>query len=847
MLDPDISTQGALRHLTTPEAAMSADDAHQLDRRRFLQMVGMGLGAGMVAGPGSSLLDTALGTGNTSWAAGPIGPDDGILIVLGMFGGNDGLNTVVPINDGRYYDQHGDLAVPAGQTLPIDSATGLHPELTALKEFWDRDQLAIVEGIGYPDADLSHFNSMAKWMSGQPSGVPNSGWIGRWLDGFLNGSKDLFAAAEVGNSVPLHVIGRSSRATAIPAGRPSFGARAGEDDRFVRQYQTVRNLAREGTFWERQIGGAFVDQLDVAKTIAPSIPEDLPEDELAARLEVAARLVNANLGFRVLSAGWGDFDSHAGQPQQHPARMQELNGAIRRFFEVLDPAWANRVTFMTFSEFGRTSHSNDGAGTDHGTSAPHFVFGANVKGGLYGQRPTLGGLERWERMAHHVDFRDYYGSVIDGFMGGGASDVLGRNINNLGLFVAGAGTPVPTGTTTGTTTTPTNTNPSAPGETTDSPAVPVPDRLTGYSAVDPHRVVDTRKGLGAQKRKIGAGETIVVKTAGTPGLPTAGLSSVIVNLTATESAGDTYLSVWPRGGVDPGEVSSLNPGTRRDCSNYVVTAVNDAGEFMLYNHSSETHCVVDIAGYCTTDGDGLLTPLAPARLLDTRDGTGAPVGPLVGGSSLDLVVTGRGGVPNQGAESVVVNITTTKATAAGYIQAYSPDVDQPESSNANYSRGHIISNLMTCKVGKDGTIRLFANAGRVDMVVDVVGYYGDSGSKMQAASPSRILDTRSGNGAAKKPLGADDTLTLTVRGRGGVPNDATAVIMNVTAAEPTADGYVTAYPSDVKKATTSSINMVRNETLANLVISKIGADGKIKLFNKFGTVDLVADVTGWYV
>lgn len=819
MLDPDISTSGALHRLNTPEAAFATsdvDDAHRLDRRRFLQLVGMGMGAGMLARPGSSLLDTALGNGNTTWAAGPIAGTDGILIVLGMFGGNDGLNTVVPIADGRYYDQHGSLAVPPAAALSINATTGLHPELTVFKEFWDRNQLAIVEGLGYPDADLSHFNSMAKWMSGKPSGIPSSGWVGRWLDGYLNGSKNLFAAAEVGHSLPLHVIGQSSRATVIPASRPSFGA--GSEARDKRQYQTVRNMATSGTFWERQIGGAFVDQLDVAKRIAPSIPELLPDVDLVARLEVSARLINANLGFRVLTAGWGDFDSHAGQPQQHPLRMQELNAAIRRFYQVLDPAWASRVTFMTFSEFGRTSYSNDGAGTDHGTSAPHFVFGANVKGGMYGQRPTLGGLQRWERMAHHVDLRDYYGSVIDGWLGGGASDVLGRNIENLGLFTQ------------------------APGG--GAPAVPM--KMTGYTPLNPHRAVDTREGIGAAKRKIGPGETIVVATAGTPGLPAGGISSVVVNITSTEAEGDTYFTTWPRNGANPGEVSSLNPSTRRTCSNYVITAVNDVGEFMLYNNGNPVHAVVDIAGYCSIAGPGLLTPLNPFRLLDTREGNGAPKQQLRGGQFIDLQVAGRGQVPASGADSVVINVTTTNASAEGWIGVHSPDVDRPMTSNGNYSPGYTIANMMTCKVGRNGTIRIFVNAGALDMVVDVVGYYGSAGSRLQATAPKRILDTRHGNGAPQRPVGASQTIDLTVRGRGGVPNKATAVAMNLTVTGATADGYVTAFPSDATRTETSSINMARNETLANLVISKIGPDGKIKLFNRHGDVHLVADVTGWY-
>jgi uncharacterized protein (DUF1501 family) len=222
MLDPDISTADALAHLRTEET-----DAGVLDRRRFLQLVGFGVGAGALVGPGASLLDLSLpGLDPSVWAAGPAGPNDGILIVLGMFGGNDGLNTVVPVNDQQYYGQHGSLAIPPQQTLPIDAATGLHPELTVFKQFWDAGQLAIVEGVGYPDPDLSHFNSMAKWMAGMPTGIPTSGWLGRWLDGYIGGGKNLYAAAEIGQSVPLHLIGRAQRGTAVPAGRPQ-GLRRG--------------------------------------------------------------------------------------------------------------------------------------------------------------------------------------------------------------------------------------------------------------------------------------------------------------------------------------------------------------------------------------------------------------------------------------------------------------------------------------------------------------------------------------------------------------------------------------------------------------------------------------------
>ena len=208
-LPRDISTADALRHLSRPDV-----DPNAIDRRRFLQLIGMGAGAGLVGGGASSLLDAfAPGHDPSAWAAGPIGAHDGVLVVIGMFGGNDGLNMVVPTDDPNYYDQHGNLAVDADVTLDLDGHNGLHPNLSALLPWWQRGQLAVVQGVGYPQPDESHFNSMAYWMTGRPHAVPSTGWLGRWLDGHLNGATDLYAAAEIGTGVPLHLVGAASRGT----------------------------------------------------------------------------------------------------------------------------------------------------------------------------------------------------------------------------------------------------------------------------------------------------------------------------------------------------------------------------------------------------------------------------------------------------------------------------------------------------------------------------------------------------------------------------------------------------------------------------------------------------------
>lgn len=444
MLDPDISTADALALLSAPDTSSPPTDRATIDRRRFLSLIGMGLGAGAMGSVlGSPLLDAVMpGYDPSAWAAGPISATDGILVVIGMYGGNDGLNMVVPINDPDYAAQHGTLAIDAATALAVDADTGFHPSLLEIKRRWDLGEVAIVEGIGYPNPDLSHFASMATWMSGRVGAVPSSGWLGRWLDGALAGGRDLFTAAAIGTSVPLTVTGATARATGVPASQPTFGADLTDAER--RRSNAVRAMltAAQGQ-WHQEVGTAFVDALDVGKVLAPVVPSTLgASGPLSKQLEVAAHLLNADLGFRVVNVGWGDFDSHANEATMHGSRMAELDDGVRRFFEVLAPQWLDRVTVMTFSEFGRTSWANYGGGTDHGTAAPHLVIGRNVRGGRYGRRPSLAGIARWQRLAHHVDLRSYYASVLDGWMGGGSSTILGATFEDLGLFRAGPGQPI---------------------------------------------------------------------------------------------------------------------------------------------------------------------------------------------------------------------------------------------------------------------------------------------------------------------------------------------------------------------------------------------------------------------
>ena len=820
MLDSDITTADALEHLHRSES-----DAHHLDRRRFLQLIGMGAGAGLLTGSSSTLLDLLTpGYDASAWAAGPIGQNDGVLLVIAMYGGNDGLNTVVPFNDGNYYTQHGTLAIPANQTLALDGNVGLNPALTEVKRFWDRGQVAVVQGIGYANPDLSHFNSMAYWMAGRPNAIASSGWLGRWLDGKLGATKDLYMGAEVGSSVPLHLIGTQQRGTVVPPGRPSFGA--GTDANDLRLYQTVRSMrtAVNGP-WFGSVSQAFVDQMDMAATLAPVIPETLPDIDIVARLEVAARLINANLGFRVLTAGWGDFDNHRDQPTNHATRMQELNAGLRRFFELLEPAFASRVTVMTFSEFGRTSWDNDGAGTDHGTSAPHFVIGANVKGGMYGLQPSMAGLDRWDRMEHHVDFRSYYASILEGWMGGGSSDVLGGSFENLGLFARGPGV--------------------NPDGTTVPPVVVGPPST--FVPLAPERIADTRNGIGgAPIGKLGPGGKIRVRVAGVAGVPATGATAVAINVTIVEASESMFATVFPGASARPG-TSNINGGPGRPVPNLVVMGVGTDGCIEVYNSHGNSHCLVDMFGYfCETAGDRM-TSVPPSRLFDTRSGEGIRVGKLHHLEPVEIQVAGLAGVPLSGATAVVLNLTVTEPSAPGFLRITPTGRTPAETSNVNFFANDTVPNLVICQLGDGGRITLDSAGESTHALGDVFGYFGASGSRLKTMPPERLLDTRIGLGSSTEPVGPDRTLQLGVGGRARIPAEATAVVLNVTATNVSGHSFVTVWPSGGDRPGTSNLNLVPGQTIANLVICRLGAGGALSIGNQLAACDVIADALGYFV
>jgi hypothetical protein len=281
----------------------------------------------------------------------------------------------------------------------------------------------------------------------------------------------------------------------------------------------------------------------------------------------------------------------------------------------------------------------------------------------------------------------------------------------------------------------------------------------------------------------------------------------------------------------------------------------------IFNAAGQANVIADVAGWVSTPTStpgaaGLYTPVVPARLLDTRNGTGAPQAAVAGGTSISLQVTGRGNVPSTGVDAVVLNVTATNVTAPTYITAWPDGTTRPVASNLNPAGGQTLPNRVIVKLGTGGRIDLFNAAGRADLIADVSGWFSDgsvasSGATFVGLTPSRILDTRNGIGGTGGSLWAGQSVAVLVAGRGGVPAMSEspaprAVVINVTVTGPTATSYLTVWPDGATRLLASDLNWVAGQTIPNLVVVGLGSNGKVEIFSPVGLTDVLFDVVGYY-
>jgi len=394
------------------------NDTARFTRRRFL----IGAGAAGAAVGAGVLLDRLAAPGSRPAAEEAAGP----LVLVTLYGGNDGLNTVVPYDDPAYHRARPTLAYTPGEVLDLGEGLGLNPKLAGLHSLWQSGHLAIVRGVGYPQPNLSHFASMDIWQTANPPDGSGAGWVGRWLD---LADDDPMRAISVGATLPPLMRGERRSATAVTAARITLAGAPPLREAYAALQAPAAD--REGLAAAVAASGsdllAAAADLDRLSTSPGGQAAPAGASDLRSQMAVVAELINAGAPTRVYEVSLSSFDDHADEKPDHEQLLSELDSAITGFLDSVSghPA-GRRAVVMTYSEFGRRPAENASGGTDHGSAAPLFVAGLGVKGGrFYGEEPSSTSLDADGNPLHNVDFRSVYATVLDRVLGADPDKVLG--------------------------------------------------------------------------------------------------------------------------------------------------------------------------------------------------------------------------------------------------------------------------------------------------------------------------------------------------------------------------------------------------------------------------------------
>jgi uncharacterized protein (DUF1501 family) len=381
----------------------------EFDRRRFLQWTG----AGMFAALSTQLSFESLASAASD---SPLPASTPILVLVTLYGGNDGLNMVVPFTDPVYESARSNIALSATQLLPFTDALAFNSSLPSISALYGQEQVAIVQGVSYPNPSLSHFSSMAIWQSASLTGM-SSGWIGRWLDVQPHSP---FNAIGVGSTLPPAFVGEKSVASMVDVSgiQLPWGPVASLLPRLGRSSSSDVAL-------ESAAATSITDLYSTASLLGPLVPTSPTGSTLSQQLSLVSTLINANVPTRVWEVNLSSFDTHTGEQLDQNALLAEVDAAIGAFMTSISAGdRSNDVTVMIYSEFGRRVASNASDGTDHGTSAPVLLIGNTVKGGLYGEQPPLNALDVNGNLQVTTDFRAVYGGLLHDVLATPVSDII---------------------------------------------------------------------------------------------------------------------------------------------------------------------------------------------------------------------------------------------------------------------------------------------------------------------------------------------------------------------------------------------------------------------------------------
>lgn len=367
--------------------------------------------------------------------------DDRILVVIQLGGGNDGLNTVVPYSDDAYYAARKGIALEKSSLLRIDDHLALNGSMESLKELYDDGGLAIINGVGYPNPNRSHFRSMEIWQTAVDSDrYSDSGWIGRYFDNCCNGTPEPVAGVNIAGELPQAFAGkrRVGVSFAQPGGFKWAEGRNGGGRKSFDAINKVntgkKNPADTLDFIRHTAANAVIssDKVITASRTKRQIPE-YPGVALGNQLKNIATLIAGGLPTRIYYTSISGFDTHANQSNTHNSLLSQYSRSLAAFMKDLKSIGVeDRVMVLTFSEFGRRVSENASRGTDHGAAGPVFLTGAGIKPGLHSTYPSLTDLEN-DDLKHTLDFRCLYGEILEKWFEADPTQVLGRKFAKAGV------------------------------------------------------------------------------------------------------------------------------------------------------------------------------------------------------------------------------------------------------------------------------------------------------------------------------------------------------------------------------------------------------------------------------
>ena len=368
-----------------------------------------------------------------------------VLVVVQLTGGNDFMNTLVPYTNPIYYDCRPTVGIPQDEVLPINDALAFHPKMGPIKEMYDDGNVAVIQGIGYPDSNRSHFRGMDIWHTCTPEKISTEGWLGKAIRELDPNKENVLTGVNIGTGLP-----RAMTAPGVPVASvgdlDNYGLMTG----MQQQQQRLNALEAFKDIYSQAIGTGPVREylaqtgMDVLKSAdilkdAPSMYSsdvEYGDNPIARSLRDVARVHLAEMGTRIFYTQQGGYDTHANENPNQPPLLSDLSGAVMDFFQDLrDHDSSKEVTMFVFTEFGRRMRDN-GSGTDHGTGGGAFIIGDSVEGGLYSEYPSLE-RDQWARgedLAHTYDFRGAYSTLLEQWLEVEAGPIVNGKFEQLQPF-----------------------------------------------------------------------------------------------------------------------------------------------------------------------------------------------------------------------------------------------------------------------------------------------------------------------------------------------------------------------------------------------------------------------------